>query len=362
MRLQDASSGRGGIALIIVMISIFVLSMLAGALAISMKVETRLAQHANNETELQWLGRSGVEYARWILALQLACPNEPYDALNQTWAGGSGGPCATNGALAEIQREVKLGRGSFTWKMTDMESKANINTAGEGMLQRALTLMGANAGETTPTVNAILDWIDRDDAERVEGAESDVYQRQKPPYEAKNGPVDDISELLMIRGIKDRPELYYGSAGFSNAPVLPSSRSFAMPNQQPLLTAGLADLFTPISSGKININTASAEVLQLIPGVDSIIAQGIVAARAGENDGSGTTGPFLNVTPQYLWTRIPGLNLEIGRAIGQFCDVRSRTFQVEVTAQVGLSKRTFYAIVVRNNPRDLQVVNFYWKI
>jgi type II secretory pathway component PulK len=362
MRIQLSSSARGGIALIIVMISIFVLSMLAGGLAISMKVETRLAQHANNETELQWLGRSGVEYARWMLALQLACPNEPYDALNQTWAGGSGGPCSTNGPLADIQKEVHLGRGSFTWKITDTESKANINTAGEGMLQRALTLMGANASETTPTVNAILDWIDRDDSERVEGAESDVYKNEKPPYEAKNGPIDDITELLMIRGIKDRPELYYGSAALSNAPVLPSQHPFAMPNEQPLLTVGLADLFTPISGGKININTASAEVLQLIPGVDNNVAQAIIAARSGDNDGSGTTGPFLNISPQYLWTRVPGLNLDIARGIGQFCDVRSRTFQIEINAQVGLSKRTYYAIVVRNNPRDIQVVNFYWKI
>jgi len=46
----------------------------------------------------------------------------------------------------------------------------------------------------------------------------------------------------------------------------------------------------------------------------------------------------------------------------QFCDVRSRTFEVEIEAHVGGSSRKFYATIVRNNPRDLQVVNFYWKI
>src|SRR5438477_7162550 len=72
---------QSGIALVIVMISVFVLTILAAGFAFSMKVETKLAMHANNETELQWLGRSGVEYARWVVFLQGACPMEPYDAL-----------------------------------------------------------------------------------------------------------------------------------------------------------------------------------------------------------------------------------------------------------------------------------------
>jgi len=61
---------QSGIALIVVMISIFVLAILAGGFAFSMKIETKLARNANNETELEWLGRSGVEYARYIIAEQ----------------------------------------------------------------------------------------------------------------------------------------------------------------------------------------------------------------------------------------------------------------------------------------------------
>jgi hypothetical protein len=46
--------------------------------------------------------------------------------------------------------------------------------------------------------------------------------------------------------------------------------------------------------------------------------------------------------------------------LNQFCDVRSRTFQVEVTAHVAGSERTFYATLVRNNLKDIQVLNFHW--
>jgi len=60
-------------------------------------------------------------------------------------------------------------------------------------------------------------------------------------------------------------------------------------------------------------------------------------------------------------SRIPNLPLQMVGQIGQFCDVRSRTFQVQVDAEVGGYRRTFFAILGRNNPRDVQVLSFYWK-
>ena len=61
-------------ALILAMIAIFVLSALAAGFALSMKVETRLAQNADSEQQLLWLGRSGVELARYVLSQQLTIP------------------------------------------------------------------------------------------------------------------------------------------------------------------------------------------------------------------------------------------------------------------------------------------------
>lgn len=363
IELANQSRARCGIALIIVMISIFVLSILAGGFAYSMKVETQLAMHANDETELRNIGLSGVEYCRWILALQMMCPNEPYDALNQIWAGGSGGPCMTNGMMMEIEQEKKCGRGAFTWKIKDAERKWNINTVNEPVLQQALLLLGLDAGGVTPVANAILDWTDPDNARRVEGTESEYYESLDIPYKAKNGPIDSISELLLIRGVT--PELYWGAASSNNPPGYVQrqiTRNRGGPQgQPPVLASGLVDLFTPVSSGRLNINTASVEALQLIPGVTELIAQQIVQARTGEWDPmSGAGGPFLNTQPMYLGSRVPGLTLPVAQSIAMYADVRSRTFEVEVTARVGNSTRTYYATVVRNTPRDLIVVNFYW--
>lgn len=347
-----------GIALIIVMISIMVLAVLAAGFAYNMRVETRLARNSNSETELEWLGRSGVEYARWILAEQMKLGMEPYDALNQVWAGGPGGLGTSNSPLANVQRQVRLGNGTFTWKITDLERRMNINTAGEPVLQQALLLMGVGAGDMTPVVASILDWIDPDDSTHIQGAENDFYENQTPPYTAKNGPIDDLSELLLIKGVT--PELFWGMAWTNHPPGArqPRGGRFSPLDQMPTFTAGLADLFTPISSGRININTASAEVLQLIPGVDRMTAEAIVAGRAGEDDGSGLIGPYRNVAEV---RRVPEVNLMVANLLPRYCDVRSRTFRVEVEAQVGQYRRQFVALLARNSPRDVQVMNFFWR-
>jgi len=349
---------QSGIALIIVMISITVLAILAGGFAYSMKVETKLARNVNSEAQLEWLGRSGVEYCRWILSEQLRIPGEPYDALNQIWAGGPGGIATTNSALMDVQKEVILGSGSFTWKMTDMERKFNINTAPEPILQQALMLMGVDAGQMTPIINCILDWIDPDNNPRTQGAESDYYQSLQPAYLAKDGPIDDMSELLLIKNIT--PELYWGGAYTNHASAAFQQRANYFGPGGPIstITSGLVDLFTPLSGGQVNINTASPDVLQLVPGVNAIVAEAIAAARQGEDDGSGLTGPYRSVDQV---RRNPEVNLEVARMLGQYCAVRSRTFQVQIDAQVGAAKRQFIAILGRNNPRDIQVLSFYWK-
>jgi hypothetical protein len=361
-------SSESGIALVIVMISILVLTLLAGGFAIAMKVETTLARNANSETELEWLGRSGVEYARWILS-QPPCPGaQPYDALSQVWAGGSGsGGACTNDSLAEVQHTIQLGRGTFTWKMYDCERKFNINSTagpgGEDILHQAFIQIGVDPGEFPALTGAIIDWIDPDDNTHVDGAESDYYQTLSPPYYAKNGPIDNLAELLLVRGITQ--EMYWGSSstnhqigafqrqpGGNSAPELP-----------PNYGVGLADLFTAISSGKVNINTAQSPVFQLIPGIDAMRADAIVASREGDDDPSGLTGPYKSLDAGYLFNRIPGLGLEAARQLAQYCVLRSTAFEVEVTAQIGNYKRDFKAILGRNpqNPKDIQILNFYWE-
>ena len=341
-----------GIALIMVMCAIFVLSALAAGFVLSMKVETRLAYNANSEQQLLWLGRSGVELARYVLSQHP--PGEPYDSLNQKWAGGSGSLSESNSVLSSLSlNNYPVGDGTVSIKIIDLERKVNINTASATTIQQALTLMGVDANDISVVSDSILDWIDSDDLPRVAGAESDYYQGLAVPYYAKNAPIDDLSELLLVKDVT--PEMYWGGNAGNHTPSVFQHKLGlgTAPGQTPDYPFGLVEIFTPFSSGKININTANANVLQMIPGVDAAMADAIIKQRAGPDGVDGTEDDISFNSPGQLG----GFGIQDTSA----CDTRSHTYEVHATAQIGEFKREYVAILARTSGTDIQVLSFYWK-
>lgn len=359
-----------GIALVIVMIAVTVLSTLAAAFAFAMKVETKLAQNSNSETELIWLGRSGVEYARYVLAETLKCP---YDALNQKWAGGAGSDCETNGVLAgvSLKDDYHLGDGKFRIRITDLERKYSLgrdpNDPGfEQALEQALRLVGVDAGDASAVAASILDWIDPDNNPHTGGTESSYYQSLDPPYFAKNQPIDDLSELLLVRGVT--PDIYWGGVATNHTPAAFQNKfgRVGPAAQQLAYAVGLADLLTPISNGKININTASLTALQMIPYVDEAIAAKIIELRAGPDGAEGTEDDMPAGAPGPLGSvrsmlGSAGMNPSVFPIAESSCTTRSSTFEVVVDAELAGYTRKFYALLGRNSPRDIQILSFYWR-
>jgi type II secretory pathway component PulK len=350
-----------GFAIFIVLLSIAALSAMAFAFAYNMKVETKLAMNSNNETEMEWLGRSGVELARYVLAQEMLAPGpgKQYDALNQKWAGGTG---ETNDALTSIiMTDVPLGNGKFSVKMTDAERKFNINNAvnNEALMTQAMNLIGVDAAEIPGIIASIQDWIDVDDETHVNGAESEYYQTLDPPYFAKNGPIDDLSELLFVKGIT--PEIYWGPNSTNHPGTIfqahpPGTGSASQPNA-PIISAGLVDIFTPVSSGLVNINTASANTLRMI-GLDESTVSRLISLRAGPDGVDGTEDDVPFSSPGEIINA--GLPPQLAQQFMSLLSVRSSTFEVQVDVEVGMSKRKYYAIIRRNSPKDIQILSMRW--
>jgi len=97
-----------------------------------------------------------------VLAQQMKIPNQPYDSLDQKWAGGAGG---TNDLLTDVSLEgVELGSGRFSIKIVDTERKININTATEQRTapRTRAHARGVDASDAPTIIGSIQDWIDRD--------------------------------------------------------------------------------------------------------------------------------------------------------------------------------------------------------
>jgi len=376
MRVQ--SRAPRGFALILVMTVIFVLAILAGAFAYSMKVESRLAANANNESELEWMGRSGVELAKYFLD-QSPRMGARYVSLNQLWAGGPGDGQETNSPLMAINlKHYELGQGSISVHISDLERKLNLNRiaslrgpqgGGQDILQRALTLIGVDAGESAVISDSIVDWKDPDDATALSGTESDFYLGREHAHYAKNGPIDDLAELLLVNGVS--PEIYWGPRWVAHQVQMIESRRGRrgrVEDLRPTFPLGLVDLFTPISNGAVNINTASSAVLQVALGIPDNLAAEIIRVRTGLDGLEGTEDdtPFQNTG----MAMVPGMEAT-PPGLRSPLSVISTHFEVTVDVRLGRSHRQCVAVLGRNVPGatssalagegGVKVLEFSWR-
>jgi general secretion pathway protein K len=145
----------------------------------------------------------------------------------------------------------------------------NFNDSQRQLLERYFNTL-RDASEETPEdsqppaiVNSLKDWLDSGDDDAItglSGAESAYYQDLSPGYNSRNGPIADINDLLLVKGIT--PELFYGSKetpGIADALTVYG------------MTPGAGTSFT--FSGKININTAPLPVLaSMLPSENTDLA------------------------------------------------------------------------------------------
>jgi general secretion pathway protein K len=322
-RLDD----QNGVAIVIVLWVILVLSLLISGFAFTMHVETHLALYARMELKAEMLARSGIEVAKMQLLLhQQSAADAAYDALNQDWA--------TN---EELYVNHELGEGTFNVKITDEESKMPINTASEVQLKRLMTLLNVDPSDGDIIVDSILDWKEPGDLHRLNGAKSDYYLSLSPPYRSKGAPLDRVDELLLIRGVT--PELFNGTPATDKDPAQP----------------GLHDVLTTMSSGQINVNTASPIVLQAMLGLNDVQVQAVLARRDGPDGIPGTDDdlPFHSVAE--FFATIGNLDAPTLQAAQGVVAVNSAFFTIKSTGEVGGVKHTILATVRRDNG-NIQIV------
>jgi type II secretory pathway component PulK len=146
--------------------------------------------------------------------------------------------------------------------MTDESGKINPNSfvrldpTGETLYNALMKLPNVTDDLAAP----IVDWVDADDTARQNGAESDYYSGMTPSYRCKNGPLDSIDELLLVKGINR--DILYGNDlnvnGIQDANETVNTDGFSR---------GLAAFLT-VHSREQNINPQTGLALTYINGSD----------------------------------------------------------------------------------------------
>jgi general secretion pathway protein K len=282
-----------GVALIMVLWVIAILSVVALEFCFAMRTEVNITQNYKDEIQCYAMAEGGVQRAiteliyKYDPQLQqirrsLTLEEIPPDQMEWMTDGRSYSLPFTQGAC-----EVRI--------MSE-GGKININIVSESLLRKIIGQLGLEEEERDTVVDSILDWRDPDDFYRVNGAENDYYQSLKEPYACKNGPLDSIEELLLVRGVT--PDLFYGR-----------KTERREEEEIQIYSIGLKDIFSIYSPGEqIDINSATPPVMNVVLGIPNEVSQDVVKAREEE--------PFRNQAD--LLQRVPQLSPfmgEIGRLI-----------------------------------------------
>ena len=153
------------------------------------------------------------------------------------------------GADTLVRIDGEVGGARYEVRVRVAGSTVDPNRAPEEQLRLLLTRLGFDYGVSDGLAQSIMDWRDPDDLHRNRGAEIDFYVAAKRMILPRDGPFQDVSELLHVMGMT--PEIYDSIAPYLNIE----------------------------NSAQINVNTAPPAVLASLPGFSDATIAAIMRLR-----------------------------------------------------------------------------------
>lgn len=300
----QARSGERGIALLLALLTMVLLTVVVTEFTFSTQVQYRRAAMWLNGRRAALLADGGIALASEVLHQDRLFGNT--DALSDIWA-------------RELP-PIDTGAGMLSVRIEDEQAKLNLNALASGALSPAgrrfsnlLARLDLDPSLTSP----VADWLDRnrDPGPGVLAAESEWYANATPPYEPRNGPMRSYAELALVRGFT------------------------------PLVLAKLRRFVTvlPQADVKVNANTAPPEVLRAMdPRLDDeFLVRRLVETRA--------TSPF---TKAAAMKAVEGMDDFSTEELDRLFSYASRWFRVRSTGDVDGAMRSAEALLERDSARS----------
>ena len=240
---------RRGFALVIVLWLFITLFALGAEFSQEMRQDAVATANFADETQSYYLASAAANLTFYRLLLahrEEALGQDPAALAAKGMDDGEKKPAlvATDG----VWHAVDLWGAPVSVRVVDEGGKVAINWVDQTVLIHVLNNLGLAPDKASEIADSILDWRDKDEEKRLNGAENEYYSSLPRPYVAKNAPFDSVEELLMVKGVT--PDLFYG--GTDDFPI------------------GMHDIFTVFRppGEKLNVQYLTPEVLRAFFGLD----------------------------------------------------------------------------------------------
>lgn len=295
-------SAEHGAALVLTLIVLSILLIIVVELSYTTKLHIQVSTNVLNDLQFSAALRGALTYITCVLQDDLL--TSKVDSLVEDWA---------------KEKTIELGDVSVTFELSDISSKLNVNKLGaktEGVRERTIaqfdrlaTVLGLEVMELG---NVLADFVDED---------------SEGPYEdrAINRSLITHKEVLLLEEIT--PEVFHGVSSDEEK------------------RSGIGEFITVWGDGKVNLNTASVQVLEaLAEGMDKTVASAIVNYRQPSSEGEKPRA-FESIEGV---KEIPGMTEEIFSAIREDISVKTTAFRAWIVLKKGNFKRVYSAVFTRS--------------
>jgi len=319
---------RAGMALVSVLLMSALLIALYLRFLDNAGLQVRMDSRQEAVLQTRLAARAGVEYAIALLFQDRGLG----DSYNESWK-------TLTDATADDP--LIIGGCSCTVEIIDESSKVNVNKVDEYSLTSLLkfydlgivesgVLVGESEkeGASARLAQRILDYVDEDDTPRSLGAEFSTYVLYNLAS-PRNGPMEDIRELLEIPGIGRDLMVASGTR------------------------PGLQDLLTIYGDGRINLNTAPEGIIRAFSGLppdydlerrEEYFTQLLAALPFMQLAG------FTNFIAKFDW-----------RIKKEYTDrfiTYASWFKIKAHARIGGASRWLEVLVKRDRPGQCRIVRY----
>ena len=175
-----------GVALVIVLWTVMLLTVIAGNFVFAMRTETSAVRNAVSAAQAEAMANGAVHRALYEIFKPAADANKwKADGRERQWE--------KDGAKIKVV-------------IMDESGKIDINTSSDALLKGLLLSVGVDAAKAAQLLDAVLDWRDVDSLPRLNGAESEAYQAAGLKYEPANAPFEAVEQLQLVLGMT--PDIY----------------------------------------------------------------------------------------------------------------------------------------------------------
>lgn len=249
---------------------LLILSLIVGSFAFEVNLEGMLVSHKRKKFKAQMMAQSGIEYAKAILDKQDEAKELEIEDMGEDRDGFMKAALFAKRGLS-TSSTIGLDDGSkFTITIEAGDAGRNVNLLTREQWLDIFEMANVPLTDGETMIDCLKDWIDENDLHELDGAESDDPFYEEAGYPVKNGLLDSVEELLLIKNWG--PDILYGKPADEKGDQI----------------YGIADILTVWGDGKANLNTASEDLLLSYGEYEDWELAGVMEARWGEDGEAGT--------------------------------------------------------------------------